>query len=113
MKTHKFIVVILLLTLTITACNATGSPTPPTPIAVQLSRTPKAQFGGMYDIEQNGYYTAEGLPVTFVGMVEVASVEKVLEDTAQFGVIGADDLLGRPRRGQACTCQREQFDRHV
>lgn len=95
MKTSRSIVILLLLVLTVTACAPAAAPTPPlTPITVQLSWTHQAQFAGMYAADQNGYYAAEGLAVTFVeGGPNVDKLSPVLAGTAQFGIAGADELI--------------------
>jgi NitT/TauT family transport system substrate-binding protein len=66
----------------------------------------------MYAADKNGYYTAEGLAVTFVeGGANVDSLAPVLDGTAQFGVAGADQLLlarseGQPVRAIATIYRR-------
>ena len=56
----------LLLILTLSACASLAQPTPLTPVTVQLSWTHQAQFAGFYAADQNKYYLAEGLQVTFL-----------------------------------------------
>jgi len=112
MKIMRSVAVLVLLAF-IAACAPAATPTPPpTPITIQLSWTHQAQFAGMYAADQNGYYAAEGLAVTFVeGGPSIAPVEKVLDGTTQFGVIGADALLvaraeGKPVRAIATIYRR-------
>ena len=73
---------------------ATPSPTPLTPVKVQLRWTHQAQFAGFYAADQQGYYAAEGLAVTFVeGGPNVEPIGSMLEGKAQFGDAGADELI--------------------
>jgi NitT/TauT family transport system substrate-binding protein len=76
--------------------NACGQPATPalTPITVQLLWTHNATFSGFYAADQEGYYAAEGLAVTFIeGGATIDLIAPVINDTAQFGVAGADALL--------------------
>ncbi|MCJ7624139.1 MAG: ABC transporter substrate-binding protein [Anaerolineaceae bacterium] len=113
MKIYKFVFSFSMIALSISSCTPSATPTPPpTPITVQLSWTHQAQFAGMYAADQNGYYAAEGLAVTFVeGGPNIAPVEKVLDGTAQFGVTNADTLLiarseGKPVQAIATIFRR-------
>ena len=84
----------LLLILTLSACASLAQPTPLTPVTVQLSWTHQAQFAGFYAADQNKYYLAEGLQVTFLeGDATVDLLAPVLNGTAQFGVTNADALI--------------------
>lgn len=113
MKTLRFDVLLVLLTLIITACAPAATPAPPpTPITVQFAWTHQSIFAGFYAADQQGFYAAEGLPVTFVeGGANVDSMTSVLDGTAQFGVTGADQVLlarseGRPVRALATIYRR-------
>lgn len=73
-----------------------------TPITLQLSWTHQAQFAGFYAADQNGYYTAEGLAVTFVqGGPSVDTIDKVLSGSAQFSIAAPDVLLVARSKGKA------------
>lgn len=102
---------LICLTVLLSACLQPASPTL-TPITVQLAWTHQAQFAGMYVADQKGYYTAEGLDVTFVeGDSQVDMLAPVLTGTVQFGVAGADELIlarteGKPLRAIATIYRR-------
>ena len=109
----KISAVLLFALAVLAACGPTVAPTPAlTRITVQLRWTHEAQFGGFYAADQNGYYSAEGLAVTFVqGGPVIDLLTPVLDGTAQFGVAGADELIlaraaGKPLRAIATTYRR-------
>jgi NitT/TauT family transport system substrate-binding protein len=83
-----------------------------TPITVQLLWTHNATFSGFYAADQEGYYSAEGLAVTFIeGGSTIDLIAPVLNSRAQFGVAGADALLlarsdGNPVRAIAVIDRR-------
>jgi len=85
------ITVFVLVTL---GCQ-TGEPESPTEeVTVQLKWHHQAQFAGFYAAEQNGYYAAEGLIVSFIeGGPEVDLHNSVLDGRAQFAVAAADTLI--------------------
>ncbi len=71
------------------------------PVTVQLRWTHQAQFGGLYAAQQNGYYAAEGLDVTFLeGGPGVDVLAPVLEGVAQFGIADASVLILARSRGE-------------
>jgi NitT/TauT family transport system substrate-binding protein len=84
---------LVMILFAVPACGRT--PTPPlTPITIQLRWTHQAQFAGFYAADQNGYYAAEGLAVTFLeGGPTVDFIAPVLDGAAQFSVTNSDDLL--------------------
>lgn len=88
---------ILSLALSIGLAGCAPSATPAiklTPITVQLASTHQAQFAGLYVADQRGFYTAEGLAVTFVqGGAKVDKLTPVLNGSAQFGVGSPDELM--------------------
>lgn len=113
MKFYKFVTTFSILVLTITACAPAATPAPPpTPITVQFAWTHQSVFAGFYAADQQGFYAAEGLPVTFVeGGAKVDSMASVLDGIAQFGVTGADQVLlarseGKPVRAVATIYRR-------
>jgi NitT/TauT family transport system substrate-binding protein len=89
-------------------------PAPPalTPVVVQLQWTHQAQFAGFYAADQNGYYSAEGLAVTFIeGGAEVERFTPVLDGSIQFGMATGDELIlaraeGKPLRAIATIYRR-------
>lgn len=93
----------LLFVISLAACAPTATPTPQlTPVTVQLAWTHQAQFAGFYAADQNGYYAAEGLVVTFAqGGPNMDPIDAVLSATAQFGVSSADVLVIARSEGKA------------
>jgi NitT/TauT family transport system substrate-binding protein len=105
METVRFkftrLAIMICLVLATSACTPTAS-LALTPLTIQLNWTHQAQFAGFYAADQNGYYAAEGLAVTFAqGGPNVNSVDKVLPGSAQFGIAGADVLLVARSKGKA------------
>ena len=104
---------LLALALTLAACLPASTPTQsPTPVTVQLAWTHLPQFAGLYAADQHGYFSAEGLDVTFVeGGPKVDKLTPVLDGTAQFGMAGPDELIlarseGKPLRAVATVYRR-------
>jgi NitT/TauT family transport system substrate-binding protein len=114
MKSKKVLIAtILLLVAGANACSPKSTPTQTlTPITVQLLWTHNATFSGFYAADQQGYYAAEGLTVTFLeGGPTTDLIAPVLNGTAQFGIAGADALLlarsgGKPVRAIAIIDRR-------
>ncbi len=79
---------------------------------MQLLWTHNATFSGFYAADQEGYYTAEGLAVSFIeGGPTTDLIAPVLDGSAQFGIAGADALLlarsaGQPVRAIATIDRR-------
>ena len=103
---------LLVLAVVLAACRS-ESPTPTlTSVTVQLRWTHQAQFAGYYAADQNGYYAAEGLAVTFLeGETTVDTLPPVLSGTAQFGITNLDVLIlaradGKPLRTVAAVSRR-------
>jgi NitT/TauT family transport system substrate-binding protein len=108
-----FIPTLLLVFTGLTACTPKPAPTAAlTPITVQLLFTHNATFSGFYAADQEGYYSDEGLAVTFIeGGANVDLITPVINGTAQFGIAGADGLLlarseGKPVRAIAVIDRR-------
>ena len=107
---NNLFVKLIILTTLISAC-APATPAP-TRVIVQLSWTHQAQFAGFYAADQNGYFAAEGLAVSFLeGGPTVDKLTPVLGGKAQFGVINADGLIsaradGKPLRAIATIYRR-------
>lgn len=85
------------------ACSIAEEPTSPlTPITIQLKFTHQAQFAGFYAAAQKGFYTDEGLAVTFLeGGPAIDPTASVLADEAQFGIAAADNLILKRADGHA------------
>jgi NitT/TauT family transport system substrate-binding protein len=105
-------VALLILALNLIACAPTAPPPPRTPVTVQLSFLHQAEFAGLYAAEQQGYFAAEGLQVSFLeGGPEVNFIAPVANGTAQFGVAQPADLIlaradGKPVRSIAVIYRR-------
>ena len=96
-QTRQFFSILLIIPVFVLftlGCQSSGIVEPPDEVTVQLKWYHQAQFAGFYAADQLGYYTAEGLSVSFVeGGPEVDLVNSVLDGTAQFAVAGADSLI--------------------
>ncbi|MDD5368112.1 MAG: ABC transporter substrate-binding protein [Anaerolineaceae bacterium] len=95
------------------ACSSLATKPPAlTPITVQLQWTHQAEFAGLYAADQEGYYAAEGLAVTFIqGGPEIDHLAAVRDKKAQFGTASADQLIvarsqGMPLRAIATIFRR-------
>lgn len=104
---------LLFLAAGLTACErAERRASTLTPVTVQFRWTHQAQFAGFYAADQNGYYAAEKLAVTFQeGGPTIDFLQPVLTGPAQFGVAGADALIlaraeGKPLRAVATIYRR-------
>ena len=105
---------LLLLAVALSAC--VPSPAAPlTPVVLQLNWTHGAQFAGLYAADQNGYYAAEGLQVTFVEAGPTTDrIGPVVTGEAQLGLAGPPPLIlaraaGRPVRAIAAIHQHSPF----
>ena len=100
--TNRVFPVLILFILLLYACTPKAVSTSPlTPITIQLKYLHQAQFGGFYAADQNGYYSDEGLKVTFIEGGQTVDLEKpVLDGTAQFGVTAAEKIIAARAEGQ-------------
>ena len=103
----------LILAMGLSACGQTVPPTPALmPITVQLSFLHQAEFAGFYAAEQQGYFAAEGLQVSFLeGGPQVDFIAPVVDGAAQFGVAQPADVIlaraaGKPVRSIAVLYRR-------
>jgi NitT/TauT family transport system substrate-binding protein len=110
---YTLISTILIILVCLTACAPTTIlPKVLIPITVQLKYLHQAQFAGFYAADQKGYYTDEGLKVSFIeGGPTVDLLKPVLDGTAQFGITGAENLItaradGKPLRAIAVIFRR-------
>ena len=100
---------LLVLAAGLSACGGGDGPSgvlseAPTPITVQLSWTHQSQFAGFYAADQNGYYSNEGLEVSFVeGGPGIDRIAPIVEGSAQFGVMGGKPFLTAHADGQPVT----------
>jgi len=107
---------IAMLLLSLIACTpATTSTTPLTPVTIQLSWTHSSQFAGYYAADQLGYYSTEGLAVTFIeGGPTVDRLKAVLDGSAQFGIASGTNLIEARAEGNqlvaiAAILRRDPF----
>lgn len=87
----------LALALALAACS-TEEPVveaaAPAPVTVALNWYPEPEFGGIYEADLAGLYTAEGLDVTIQGGGAGAPVvPQVATGRVQFGVSSADEVI--------------------
>lgn len=114
LRTCKFTVFLPMLGIiaALFACVPAATPPALTPVTVQLSWLHQAEFSGFYVAEQQGYFTAEGLQVTFrEGGPEVDFIAPVVNGAAQFGIAQPADLIlarasGKPVRSIAAIYRR-------
>ena len=102
---ESFMAWLLVILVLLSGCAPRPNPTPGlTPVTVQLAWTHQAQFAGMYVADLKGYYTSEGLSVSFLeGGPTVDINEAVLSGKAQFGVAAADVFLIARAEGKHVT----------
>ncbi len=100
--------IVCLLLAGSSACSTRTGPTSAlTPVTLQLSFTHQAEFAGFYVADQQGYYSEEGLKVSFIsGGPEVDFISPVANGTVQFGVAQPADVIlaradGKPVRSIA------------
>ncbi len=99
---HTSFFLFVCVMLVVASCTAISpSPQALTQITLQLRWTHNAQSAGYYAADQNGYYAAAGLAVTFLeGGPRIDGLGSVLNGTAQFGVINSDRLVGARADGK-------------
>jgi len=92
----------LLLAFTlIAACTPQEIEQPPDQVTVQLKWVHQAQFAGFYLAQEQGYYAAENISVTFVeGGSGINPLEPVINGEADFGVGAPDDILVQRSHGE-------------
>jgi NitT/TauT family transport system substrate-binding protein len=112
-KKTIIVMMVTLLVAPLFSCAPKAKPAPPlTPVVIQLQWTHQAEFAGFYAADQNGYYTEEGLAVTFLpGGTNVDHLAAVQNGDAQFGTTSADALIsardqGKPLRAIAAVFRR-------
>jgi NitT/TauT family transport system substrate-binding protein len=113
MERKAMIFTVLLLALAVlAACSPQEVEQPLEEVTVQLQWTHQAEFAGFYAADQNGYYTEEGLKVTFLaGGPEVDNLAAIIGGQAQFGTATADQLMvsragGQPLKAIAVVYRR-------
>ena len=92
----------LLAGVFLAACTSQETEQPTNDVTLQLKWTHQSQFAGFYAADVNGYYTEEGIAVTFIeGGPTIDTHTAVLDRTAQFGITGADRLIVGRAQGNA------------
>jgi NitT/TauT family transport system substrate-binding protein len=80
-------------------CGASGSATPPAKLTVGLGYIPSVQFAPFYRANQKGYYTAEGLDVTFQNAIDADLVPKVGSGQVDIGLSDGTSVIPAVSQG--------------
>ena len=89
----SFLLLIFILPVLV-SCQQQEDETPLDEVIVQLKWLHQAQFAGFYAADQKGYYTDEGISITFIeGGPTIDTRVSVLNGEAHFGIAGADELI--------------------
>jgi NitT/TauT family transport system substrate-binding protein len=92
MRALAFVLCLLAL-IPFSGCNKEESPANPS-IRIQFDWVPEPEFGGYYEAERQGLFTAKGLTVDLrPGAAGTPVIQMVASGQAEFGIAGADDLL--------------------
>lgn len=80
-------------------------------VVLAMPYIPNVQFSQFYVADKKGYYAAEGLKLSFDYNFETDVVQRVAQDTLQFGLASGDSVLlaraqGLPVRTVATNSQR-------
>jgi NitT/TauT family transport system substrate-binding protein len=109
----KLAVVPILLVVGVSSCSPQASPAPALiSVIAQFSWFHRAEFAGFYAADRLGYFTEEGLAVSFVEAgPNIDFVGPVATGQAQFGVAQPPDLIlargaGKPVRSIAVIYRR-------
>ena len=77
---------------------------PPDAVTLQLKGMHQAEFAGFYIAQEKGYYSQENINVTFLeGEKDLAIVQKVVYERADFAVIAPESVLTARSQGQPIT----------
>jgi len=77
---------------------------PPDEVILQLKGRHQAQFAGFYLAQEKGYYSQENIKVTFLeGEKDLAIVQRIVYDKADFGVIAPESVLMARSQDQPVT----------
>ncbi|HEU4573163.1 MAG TPA: ABC transporter substrate-binding protein [Candidatus Limnocylindrales bacterium] len=80
-------------------CGAPGSATPSVKLTVGLGYIPSVQFAPFYLANQKGYYTAEGLDVTFQNAIDADLVPKVGSGQVDIGLSDGTSVIPAVSQG--------------
>jgi NitT/TauT family transport system substrate-binding protein len=95
-------VVALVGAVLVSACSNAVTPTPPaaaTKLTVGLGYIPSVQFAAFYRADQAGYYTAEGLAVTFQNEIDANLVPKVGQGQVDLGLADGTSVIPAVSQG--------------
>ncbi len=95
-------VVVVLIAAILAACSSPATPTPPaaaTKLTVGLGYIPSVQFAAFYRADQAGYYTAEGLAVTFQNEIDANLVPKVGQGQVDLGLADGTSVIPAVSQG--------------
>ena len=95
-------VVVALMAAILAACSNAPTPTPPaaaTKLTVGLGYIPSVQFAAFYRADQAGYYTAEGLAVTFQNEIDANLVPKVGQGQVDLGLADGTSVIPAVSQG--------------
>jgi len=77
---------------------------PPDEVILQLKGRHQAQFAGFYMAQEKGYYARENIKVTFLeGEKDLAIVQRIVYDKADFGVVAPESVLVGRSQDQPVT----------
>ncbi|MDD5399241.1 MAG: ABC transporter substrate-binding protein, partial [Dehalococcoidia bacterium] len=77
---------------------------PPDEVILQLKGRHQAEFAGFYLAQEKGYYAKENIKVTFLeGEKDLAIVQRIVYDKADFGVIAPESVLMARSQDQPVT----------
>ncbi len=77
---------------------------PPDEVTLQLKGRHQAQFAGFYLAQEKGYYAKENINVTFLeGEKDLAIVQRIVYDKADFAVIAPESVLVARSQNQPVT----------
>lgn len=82
------------------AAGSDAGPSGPTPVKLALNWVPEPEFGGFYAARESGAYKKHGLEVAIQGGgAGVPVLQLVATGRAEFGTVGADELITARARG--------------
>lgn len=96
---YVFIVMILLILVTV-GCTPQEVKEPPDEVTVQLKWVHQAQFAGLYEAQENGYYAEENINVKFLeGGPDIDKFEPLINGQADFTLDSPENLIKKRSQG--------------
>ena len=95
----RFAVAGMLVAIVVGACGSSVTPAPRTKLTVGLGYIPSVQFAAFYRAAQAGYYTAEGLDVTFQNEIDANLVPKVGAGNVDLGLSDGTSVIPAVSQG--------------